>query len=536
MEKNDILILDILNLGFNGEGVARHGGFAVFVPFALAGERVEAKIILLKKSFAIAKLIKVILKSPVRQEPLCPAFFKCGGCQLQHLNYEAQLDFKTRTLKDCLSRQGIKTQIDRCTASPNIYGYRNKLQLPVAADLMRGGVKTGFFREGSREIVDIESCPLHSQSCSLLIKIVKEYIAESGDTAYGGGIGGTGGNNIGEGAGDGVGGANGGVGNAGCASKACNGAVGDKRGAAKDSANGAGVGDGTGGTNSGNAAGNAVGTVGVGKDNAVGGNIRHIVYRELAGKILITVVVNSVGLKNERMLIDLLRANFKDFGLYINVNRQSGNVILGEEFRHIYGLKRLDADMSGIKFCVGARSFLQTNDAVARQIYQKTEQLIKQNDVETVIDAYSGIGIMTAVLSRLDCVKKAYVIEIVKEAYGDAQTVKSQNGISKLTNINGDAAQRLPKLLEKLKDGKSKTALILDPPRKGCDKRITDFLSKNPPALIVYISCNPATLARDIADINKDGRYSLTAASSYDMFPQTKHVEALVCLKANRLI
>jgi 23S rRNA (uracil1939-C5)-methyltransferase len=492
MEKNDILILDILNLGFNGEGVARHGGFAVFVPFALAGERVEAKIILLKKSFAVARLIRVLTKSPVRQEPLCPAFFKCGGCQLQHLNYEAQLDFKTQTLKDCLSRQGIKA-VERCIASPNIYGYRNKLQLPVAADLVHGGVKAGFFREGSREIVDIESCPLHSQSCSLLIKIVKEYIAESGDTAYGG----DGANDI---SGDGVCVANNKGGAEGTA------AGGDKRG------------------------------IDNGNRGTVGGNIRHIVYRELAGKILITVVVNSVGLKNEQMLIDLLRANFKDFGLYINVNRQSGNVILGEEFRHIYGLKSLDAEMSGIKFCAGARSFLQINDAVARDIYQKTEQLIKQNAVETVIDAYSGIGIMTAVLSRLDCVKAAYGIEIVKEAYGDAQTVKSRNGLSKLTNINGDASQRLPKLLEKLKGGKGKAAVILDPPRKGCDKRITDFLSKNPPALIVYISCNPATLARDIADINKDGRYSLTAATAYDMFPQTKHVEALVCLEANRLI
>lgn len=255
--------------------------------------------------------------------------------------------------------------------------------------------------------------------------------------------------------------------------------------------------------------------------------IKHIVVRENQDKFILTIVVNDEKFNNFEPLINLLKNEFDNFGLYKNINKLNNNVILGDKDIHIYGLKELEVEEFGIKYNVNNRSFMQVNDEVKSKIYTKILELLSGELV--VIDAYSGAGLLSSIIAKSGI--RCYGIEIVKEATKNAEELKQLNNLNGLTNINGDCSVELPKLTGKIKEDFS---LVIDPPRKGVDKKVIDTIVECKPKKVIYLSCNPATLARDLKPFLD--YYKISLIQPYDMFPQTANVETLVCLerKANK--
>lgn len=436
MKKNDIITVIISDYGSNGEGVAKFNEYVVFVPYALVGERVNCKVLKIQKNIVFAKIEKVISKSKDRVTPVCPVFNRCGGCQLQHLSYEAQLELKTNIVKNNLRKiAGSEEEVLPCVASSKIYKYRNKMQLPVS---YRG---LGFYANNSHDVVPISSCPLHDDWATDVIFIVHEYIKLFNISCY--------------------------------------------------------------------------------NEEKKSGNIRHIVARFIQDKLMLVIVGTSDKLTNTDFLIEVLGRKFENFSLYYNKNTKDNNVILSDEFTLIYGEGEQELNVSGISYSVSPQSFMQVNYDVQNLIYEKVSSLCAECDY--VVDAYSGAGLLSSILAKNN--KQVYGIEIVREATENANKLAKKNNITNLTNINGDCAVALPKLVERLS---GKGVVVLDPPRKGCDEKVLNAILECEPEKVVYISCNSATLARDIKILSE--KYNLSFVQPYDMFPQTKHVETVVCL------
>ena len=437
MKKNDIINVIISDYGSNGEGVAKFNEYVVFVPYALVGERLNVKVLKIQKNIIFAKIEKIINKSEHRVEPVCPVFKRCGGCQLQHLSYDAQLELKTGIVKNNLKKiAGYEGEVLPCEKSEKVYKYRNKMQLPVGVNGL------GFYANNSHDIVPISTCPLHDEWGTEVIRIVHEYIKIYNITCY--------------------------------------------------------------------------------NEATKKGEIRHIVARYMQGKLMLVIVTTLNELSHTDFLINQLTRCFSEFSLYHNKNNSSSNVIMGEKFTLLYGKGEQDLNVSGVEYSVSPMSFMQINFDVQNKIYDKVASLCSECDY--IIDAYSGAGLLSSIIAK-KC-KQVYGIEIVQSATENANKLKNINKIDNLTNINGDCAVELPKLIASLS---GRGIVVLDPPRKGCDEKVLNAINSSLPEKVIYISCNSATLARDVSILSKE--YKLTYVQPYDMFPQTKHVETLVCLE-----
>ncbi|MBQ7579245.1 MAG: 23S rRNA (uracil(1939)-C(5))-methyltransferase RlmD [Clostridia bacterium] len=443
LKKNEEYEVEILDLGINGEGIAKINGQVVFVPFALPGEIVKILIINTKSKIAVGKVIEIIKPSEDRVNPVCPYFKKCGGCALQHLDYNKQLEFKTNLVKNNLKNIGkIEKDINMCVSS-QAYQYRNKCSIPVVD--INGETIIGMFRENSHKVVPIEKCAICGDYIEKIIKIMQNYIKLNNIQGY-----------------------------------------------------------------------NEEKNIGL---------LRHIVCRKLNNQIIITLVLTKNFLPNSDYLINRFKSEFKNFSLWININKKPTNVILGDEFKLVYG-ENAQTDIMGLKVSVSPASFMQVNDEIRDKIYNRATEAISSEKI--VIDVYSGAGVMTGITSKKS--KHSYGLEIVKEAVKDADNLAKINGIKNMTNICGDASITLPKLVEKL--DKSCVEIILDPPRKGCSKEVLDAVLKVAPSKIIYISCNSATLARDLKILfEQSNDYEIEEVSPFDMFPQTAHVETMVIIK-----
>ena len=275
------------------------------------------------------------------------------------------------------------------------------------------------------------------------------------------------------------------------------------------------------------------------------GDIREITVREAKGKLIITVVATLDKLPVLDKLLEILQARVKYvFSLYLNVNRAHNNVIYGERFIHLYGSKYYSADMLGIKYRVGVQSFMQVNDCVCAKLYSAVNALADADEDTVIIDAYSGAGLMTAMLAKR--AKKAIGIEIVPEAVRLANTLARQNGLAeKITNYQGKCEEILPDIIKKEKCEGNKTVIILDPPRKGVELSVIDAVKNSKADKIIYVSCKPSTLARDVGlivgTLYHDGslvkkaeavssEYRVESVRPFDMFAQTKHVETICVL------
>jgi 23S rRNA (uracil1939-C5)-methyltransferase len=459
LKKNDEVVLKIISLGMNGEGIARHGGFVVFAKNALAGEEVLAKIILVKKSFAVAKVLKILKRSDDRTEPLCPVFLKCGGCALQHLSYKKQGAFKADLLYQTLNKvSDIDFKPEKCVLSDFSYGYRNKCQVPVRA----AGDKAllGFYRENSNEVVSINDCPLHPQWFKALLESTKEFVEKHKIPCYD-------------------------------AEK--------KRGL-----------------------------------------LKHLVAKSYGSEVMVMLVINGKSLKNHEAFIEILNGKLAPrykFSLYLNINTAHNNAVLSDNFVHLYGGEYIETDALSLKnIRLHPASFMQVNNNIRDKIYNKVLELTDEASV--VVDAFSGAGVLSCLLAKK--AKRVYAIEIVKAAHDDAVILSKANGLSeKTTYINQDCAPALPKLLSELNNSapsldKENITLVLDPPRKGCGERIITEILKNPPQKIIYISCSPVSLAKDLKLLLT--AYEISALIPFDMFPQTPHVETVISLELKKLL
>ena len=262
-------------------------------------------------------------------------------------------------------------------------------------------------------------------------------------------------------------------------------------------------------------------------DETKSGLIKSLVARETQNKLLVTVVINGDDLKDKNILVDLLKQNFEHFGLNLNINKLKNNVILTENFVDVYGENKVEIVENEIKYFISNQSFLQVNDEVKLCVYDAIFKEIKNS---YVVDAYSGAGLLSAMMAKH--AKFVYGIEIVKPATELADELKQNNNITNLKNINGDCAEELPKLLDKLSaEQKQNLTIVLDPPRKGCDKKVLEAIINVAPQKIVYMSCDPSTLARDLKILQDGLNCKIKYIQPYDMFPQTKHVETLVVLE-----
>lgn len=251
------------------------------------------------------------------------------------------------------------------------------------------------------------------------------------------------------------------------------------------------------------------------------GLLKHIVARHINNSTLITLVINGEEIPKQNILINLLSKAFDNFGLNLNINKLNNNVILSSLWKPIYGNQELIAEEFNIKYPVSNASFFQVNNEIKLAIYNNVLNEIEPSSV--VIDAYSGAGLLSGIISTK--AKYCYGVEIIKEATENANKLKFNNNLTNLENINGDCAKILPNLVKKLKN--ENLIVTLDPPRKGCDKKVLDAIINVNANKILYISCDPSTLARD-ARIILENNYKIEYIQPYDMFPNTKHVETLV--------
>ena len=442
LEKNDVITLKIESFGAFGEGVSHVGGMAIFVPYACPGEVVEAHVLSVKKGYAYAKLLKIMEASADRCEPRCEYFYKCGGCDLQHLKYDAELDMKVRSVKETLKRVG-GIEVGRLEiVKSSEYGCRNKLTLPFTDN---GEVKLGFYSERSHRVVAIDYCPLSFWS-KKIISIFTQWANEYKLSVY--------------------------------------------------------------------------------NETSGKGALRALSVRAVGDRFMFTLVATTSKINGIDQLSKRLREVYPDSIFYININSKKTNVVMGNECILIHGEEKLEGEAIGVKYSLSPLSFSQVNDEVRDKLYG--EVLLNIDDGATVVDAYSGAGVMSVLVSRK--ANHVYGIEIVQDAVKDADATAKKNGVcDKITNTVGDCEKVLPPLLSKLREeGAKNINLILDPPRKGCDEKVLQAVLKSLPNKIIYVSCNPATLARDLKILSPS--YKVQTAKLFDMFPQTRHVESLICL------
>ena len=465
MIKNEERLGEVVSLGANGEGVLRENQYVIFVPYSLPGEKIKYKVLKVAKNIVYGKLLEVIVPSNNRVQPVCPVFTKCGGCQLQHLVYQEQLESKREQIKQCFYKiANLNVDVLPVVTGESEYNYRNKLQLPVQAN--ENGAILGFYAENSHRVIQVEDCYTSALWTKDVIKCFKDYFKEFNVKGY--------------------------------------------------------------------------------DEKTFSGDIREITVKEINNNLIITVVSCQNTIKGKERLIEILKQGIKlNFSLYININNNRNNVIYGEQFKHIYGEKDYYGEMFGIKYKIGVKSFMQINNSVCRKLYQTVRDKLNADSETVVFDAYSGAGLMTALLSKN--AKKAIGIEIIEEAVKLADELAIDNGLSSvIKNYCGKCEEILPNLIRREKEQASKISVVLDPPRKGVDINVINAIIKSDIEKIVYVSCMPSTLARDVGLITGsleyvDGkivksdkathRYTITEVIPFDMFAQTKHVETLVVLQ-----
>lgn len=470
--KNDEVVIDIIGMNHDGEGVGRAEGYTLFVAGALPGEKVRVKVLKTKKQYGYAKLLELVEASPDRIAAPCPIFDKCGGCQLQHMDYAAQLAWKRQLVVDNLTRIG-KLQVlgepelrrgdpgEPVEAAPSEAGnsrgiqvhatlgmdepwrYRNKAQVPIG--VTEGGLVGGFYARGSHRIIDMEACLIQHESNDEVVARVKAIGRKLGISAY---------------------------------------------------------------------------------DEETGqGLLRHVVVKVAfrTGEMMIVLVTNGDKIPHADEWIGAIREQLPSVvSICQNVNTKQTNVIFGDVTRVLWGREVIYDYIGDVKFAISARSFYQVNPVQTEVLYGKTVEYARLTGKETVIDAYCGIGTISLFLAQH--AGKVYGVEIVPEAIEDARRNAELNGMSNVTFEVGASEDVIPAWKEQ---GIEADVIVVDPPRKGCDPKLLETILEMKPERVVYVSCNPSTLARDLR-VLEDGGYRTVEVTPVDMFPHTTHVECVI--------
>ena len=453
VNKNDDIELFIDAYTSEGFGIGRIDGLAVFVPYALKGETVKAHVIKVSKNYAIAKLTEIIKKNDdIRTDVVCSEYYKCGGCDMQHMSYSEQLKFKCDRVKGALTHLGgicnVENLVLPTAPSPSQLRYRNKASFPFSE--INGKVCAGFFAPRSHRLIPVFDCPIQLENTVKAMRITEEWANKYKIPAF--------------------------------------------------------------------------------NEQTKRGILRHLVVRSAEGSLLVTVVTSGSALPFSAELYEMLKSGLPCIsGLVHNVNDTMTNVILGQKYKTLFGEAELRDKICGLQFNVRTPSFLQVNHEQSEYLYKTVLDFMNPDGNECICDVYCGIGTISLMLAQH--VKHVIGIEYVKEAVEDARKNAIQNGIKNADFLAEAAEAALPKLVAQ---GERIDVIVIDPPRKGCDPEVIKAIIDSGTNKVIYVSCNPETLARDIKMLT-DNDYKLVKVQPVDMFPQTSHVETIVLLQRETL-
>ena len=434
--------LAITGYAADGAGVARLNGQVVFVQGGVRGEECLVRLTHVGRTALWGTVKEILVPSPARVEPDCPYFPRCGGCQLRHLSYAEELEFKRTKVADALRRLGgSDVEVPPVLGAARPDRYRNKVQFPVAK-----GPKIGFYRARSHEVIDVEDCLLQPEAAGRLRRAVKDWMARYAIPAY--------------------------------------------------------------------------------DEKARSGLVRHVFVRtDRAGRSLCCLLVNGRGIPRQAELVAALRqAEPGLVGIVLGVNQSHSNVILGDSYRTLWGVDFLKDILCGLTFQLSVPSFYQVNPDQTEVLYGKAVELAGLTGRETVLDLYCGIGTISLAMARR--AGMVWGAEVVPEAVDDAVANAARSGVSNARFLCADAGQAARRLAA---EGVRPDVVCVDPPRKGLAEDVVDTVAGMAPARVVYVSCDPATLGRDVKRFAARG-YVLRAAQPVDMFPRTHHVETVVLL------
>ena len=448
--KNQVYEAEITDYTTEGQGIAHIEGCAVFIPNAIAGEKVLVRIEKARKTWAAGKITQILEKSPHRVNRECPVAKKCGGCDFWHMDYEEECRLKAQRVKDCLNRIGGES-IDEMPilAAPTCLGYRNKAQYPVACE--KGRAYAGFFQAGTHQVVENDRCRILPEETDRVKDIVVNYVNKYQVPVY---------------------------------------------------------------------------------DELTGrGLLRHIYVRRgaVSGQILVCLVVNGDGLPKISTLIDSLKAVPGFATLVLSVNTKKGNAVLGDKFLTLYGPGYIEDTLCGLSFRLSPRSFYQVNHHQAQRLYESAISLAEIGKEDLVLDLYCGVGTIT--LAMAAAAGKVLGVEVIPQAVEDAKDNAARNHIENAEFFCADAGTAALRLEA---EGIHPDIITVDPPRKGLSMDAIEAIAKMSPKRLVYISCDPATLARDVALLKERG-FEVRKALCADLFPRCSHVETVILLSKGEI-
>lgn len=451
MKKNDVVEVLIEDMSDTGEGIGHADGLTLFVKDAVIGDRVLAGITKIKKNYCFARTVEILKPSGFRTEPKCPVCRPCGGCQLQALSYEKQLEFKTKKVKDCFRRVGGFTgdfqnegfEVKSTLGMENPWNYRNKAQFPVGIN-KEGKPVAGFYAGHTHSVIPTSYCAIQFKGHEEILAKVLEYIEMAGETVY--------------------------------------------------------------------------------DETTNKGTIRHILMRkaEATGEIMVVLVINGKSLRDEKGFVDKLKGIEGMTSVQLNINTKITNVILGEECRVLWGKDYITDKIKDISYRISALSFYQVNPVQTEVLYETALSYAELTGDEVVWDLYCGIGTISLFLAR--SAKQVYGVEIVPMAVENAICNAKINGIDNAQFFVGDAEEVY--IREKI----PADVVVVDPPRKGLAEELVSTICKMAPKRIVYVSCDPATLARDAARFAGNG-YRVEKVQPVDMFAHGVGVENVVLFR-----
>lgn len=449
MKKDDIVKLTIEDISSEGLGVGRSDGIALFVKDTVIGDVVEAKVMKMKKTYGFARLMNIVEPSPDRIMPPCPVARQCGGCQIQAMDYEAQLRFKENKVRNNLERIGRfeNPPMEPIIGMQEPFRYRNKAQFPIGRD-KNGKLVAGFYAGRTHAIIDCRNCLLGDPVNETILKIVLSHMEKHHIDPY-------------------------------------------------DEVTGTGL-------------------------------VRHVMTRVgfATGEIMVCLVTNGSILPGSEMLVKKLAAIQGMTSISLNTNKEKTNVIMGKKLTLLWGREYIEDMIGDVRFRISPLSFYQVNPRQTEKLYGKALEYAGLTGEETVWDLYCGIGTISLFLAQK--AKQVYGVEIVPEAIRDAKQNARLNSFTNAEFFVGKAEEVLPEKYEK--EGIFADVIVVDPPRKGCEGSVLETMIQMAPERIVYVSCDSATLARDLKYLCENG-YELRKCCPVDMFGNSVHVECVTLLQ-----
>ena len=447
IKKNQEYIVDIIDNGFEGEGIAKIDNFTIFIPNAIKGEKIKILIVKVLSSHAFGKVIEIIKKSNKRVESDCDTYKRCGGCNLRHIEYEETLKMKQNAVQSLVNKTlNKKVQVEETLGMQSPYFYRNKAQYPVGID-KDGKPQIGVFANRTHEIIPIKKCFIQNEKSEELAKFVFNWIIKNNISIY--------------------------------------------------------------------------------DEKTRNGLVRHIVTKIgiKTNEIMCVLVINGRVIPNEGDLVKEVLKEFPEVKTIVkNINTKNTNVIMGKENIDLYGDGYIEDILGEYRFKISPLSFYQVNPIQAEKLYNIGVQAAKISKDDIVFDLYCGIGTISLFMSKY--AKKVYGIEIVEEAVKDAKENALKNNVENTEFIAGDVEEVLDELINE--KNIIPDIVMVDPPRKGLDNKSIDNIIKICPKKLVYISCNPATLVRDLSKL--EDVYEIQSIKPVDMFPFTSHVECVALM------